>query len=225
MLLESIIKDIEHIVRKELKDSAHDLDHTKRVYKTVLKLARGEKVDLAVLKISTLLHDIARPLEFDYIGDKICHAEESAKIVSSILQDYKKYFTKDQISNIIHCIKSHRYRNNKIPTTIEAKILYDADKLDAIGAIGIARAFMISGKYNQKLNKEESLEDYKKKNVGENGKLIDISEHTTPLEYLLKLRYIKDKMLTEKGKSIALKRHKFTELYFKELIDELKVKK
>ena len=100
---------------------------------------------------------------------------------------------------------------------IEAKILFDSDKLDVIGASGIARTFMLAGQFGQRLEVNESLNDYLNTNTVENGRLKDVSKHTPFIEYEVKFKKIPGKLYTKKAKEIGKERLEFTEEYFNRL--------
>ena len=124
----------------------------------------------------------------------------------------EKYIIPDeQKNNIIHCIRSHRFRGNCRPETLEAKILFDADKLDAIGAIGIARAYQFAGEVGAKFHNPhanpQDTEPYTKEDTGYR-------------EFKLKLSRIKDRIITAEGKRMARERHAFMELFFKRFLEE-----
>ncbi len=119
------------------KYGGHDFTHTERVYRNAIKISKGENVDLDVVKAAALLHDIARNME-DTRKIK-CHSEEGAKIAKKILKEIN--FPEEKIKKVVHAIKVHRYSKNK-----EAKIIQDADRLDALGAICIARVFRYGAK-------------------------------------------------------------------------------
>ncbi len=125
-------KKIIKIVQEKLTCSAHNLDHVFRVYNLCLLLAKDEKdVDLEVLIPSALLHDIARVEESNDKTGKIDHAILGSIIAEDILK-YLEY-EEDKIEKIKHCILTHRFRTGNEPNSIEAKILFDSDKLDVIG--------------------------------------------------------------------------------------------
>lgn len=125
----------------------HDWTHVDRVKNLAMHIGKKEKANLFVLEIAAYLHDIGRREEMKEKG-LFCHAEHGAKLSQRILKKYNP--EKEIVDNIIHCIESHRYRNSNIPETIEAKVLFDADKLDSIGAIGIARDFLFAGSAGSK---------------------------------------------------------------------------
>jgi len=119
-------------------DVIHGFSHAKRVLNSCLNIGKKLNANLNVLEISALLHDIGRKHEKNDI-DRKNHAEFSADIALNFLKlrDFK--LPQEEIDNIIHTIKSHSFSNNFLPNTLEAKILSDADKLDALGAIGLFR--------------------------------------------------------------------------------------
>ena len=151
-------KKIKEIVKKELSCSAHDFNHTQRVYNICLKIAENKDVDLEVLKLSALLHDIARVEEDNDSTGKIDHAVLGAKKAEKILKDLN--FEEDKIKKIKSCILSHRYKNNYEPDLEEAKILFDADKLDVLGAVGVARSFVWVGRNNANIYREVDIDDF-----------------------------------------------------------------
>ncbi|MDP2741538.1 MAG: HD domain-containing protein [bacterium] len=190
-------------------NSCHEWEHTERVYNLAIKMGKKENADLEILGLAAVLHDIARK-EQDESNGKICHAERGAILAKEILERYG--FQKEKREDITHCIEAHRYRNEKKPETKEAKILYDADKLDAIGAIGIGRAFSFAGHIGAKIHN---------KNVDPEKTEAYSTDDTAYREYLVKLKHIKDKMLTAEGKRIAEERHKFMEHFFDRLNKEV----
>jgi len=200
--------------------SAHNLDHVFRVYNLCLLIAKHEEnVDLDVLIPSALLHDIARVEESQDKTGKLDHAILGGEIAEDILR--KLQYEEEKIQRIKHCIIAHRFRTGNEPNTIEAKILFDSDKLDAIGAIGIARTFMLSGQFGQRIIGKEPLNEYMESNTVENGRLKDVSKHTPFIEYEVKFKKIPDKLYTNKAKEIGKERLKFMEEYFNRLQMEI----
>ena len=192
--IEKLEKYIINYVYNILKnDKVHGFEHTMRVYNLALRIARKyDNVNITVLKLACLLHDVGRPLENKL---KKHHAIISAEMAEKILKNFN---VNDKIiKEVKHAILAHSFSLGIKPQSIEAKILSDADKLDAIGAIGIARCFMLSGALNRSL--DQSIQHFHDK--------------------LLKL---KDLMWTEEAKRIAEHRHKFMVNFLKELNDELK---
>lgn len=213
-------KKIIEIVQDKLTCSAHNLDHVFRVYNLCLLIAKSEKeVDLNILIPAALLHDIARVEESNDLTGKIDHATLGSVLAEDILR--KLEYTEDEIEKIKHCIIAHRFRTGNEPKTIEAKILFDADKLDVIGASGIARTFMLAGQFGQRLIPIDSVDEYLKDNTVENGRLKDISKHSPFIEYEVKFKKVPNKLYTQKAKEIGRDRLKFMDEYFKRLKSEI----
>lgn len=218
---------IRNIVERELASSAHDLEHIMRVYNLALLLAKDEKgVDLDILKPAVLLHDIARVREDRDDTRKTDHAIEGAKMAVLILK--KLHYPLDRIRRIEQCILTHRYRSGSNPSSIEAKILFDADKLDVMGAIGLARSYMIAGEYGEKIYSAVPIDKYIKENlVGgkADGRIRVISKHAPNIEMETKVRHIPEKLYSTRGKKIAKSRLKFMETFFSELENEISGKR
>ncbi len=218
-----MIEEVRKIVSEKLGCSAHDLEHTFRVYNNSLRISENMKnVDLEVLKYASLLHDIARIEEDNDNTGKTDHALLGAEQAREILTKLGK--NKDFIDKVSSAIRTHRYRNGLIPETIEGKILYDADKLDVIGMIGICRSYMIAGEYKQRIYNDSDLSEYIKTNLEggkSNGKIKDISLHSPNIEFLTKDINIPNTMFTETGKKIASKRIKKMQEFFDDLKDEI----
>lgn len=213
-------KKIIEIVQDKLTCSAHNLDHVFRVYKLCLLIAKHEKnVDLEILIPAALLHDIARVEESQDKTGEIDHAVLGSIIAEDILR--KLEYEEEKIQKIKHCITAHRFRTGNEPNTIEAKILFDSDKLDVVGATGIARTFMLAGQFGQRLEVNESIENYLESNTVANGRIKDVSKHTPFIEYEIKFKKIPDKLYTEKAKEIGKERLKFMDEYFCRLNSEI----
>jgi uncharacterized protein len=134
---EEKIDKLKKYVEKVMVCPGHNIDHVMRVYNLCLNLAKGEKIDREVLQAATLLHDIGGDKELADKSGKTDHAVESARMAEPILK--KLGFSKEKIRHTQNCIISHRFKTHNKPETLEAKLLFDADKLDALGAIGVAR--------------------------------------------------------------------------------------
>ena len=161
-----------------------------------------------VLLVAAYLHDIGRGSQDDSNG-AVCHAEEGTRMAEAIVA--KLALSKDQKENILHCIRSHRFRGDRQPQTPEARVLFDADKLDAIGAVGVARAFLFAGEVGARLhNTRTRIEDTRPYSIDDTGYR----------EFKLKLCKIKDRMQTKEGLKLADERHAFMEEFFKRFIEE-----
>jgi uncharacterized protein len=215
---------LQKIVEKELSCSAHNMEHTMRVYNMALNVAKYEKnVDLDILKSAALLHDIARSKEDNDKTGNTCHAKESAKMCGPILQKLK--YSKEKIEKIRHCILAHRFKTNTKPESIEAEILFDADKLDSLGAIVIIRAGMWMGRHSCRIfpDKKMSLKRYAKANLvgGKiNGRIKDPSRHSLFYEHEIKDRHLPGLMHTQTAKKIAKERFKYTDNFLERLKKE-----
>jgi len=201
--------DVRAVVRRELEDGpgCHDYEHTRRVIRNTVLIADKEKPsDLPAALFGALLHDIARPEELAS-GGKLCHAALGAGKAERILR--AAGFTDEAfIRHVSEIVRTHRYRGNAEPATPEARIVYDADKLDSLGAFGVARAFHFAGRIGARLhNTEEAAlgsEAYSR-------------EDSAYREYLVKLRHLPDRMLTETGRELARERAAFMKRFFDEL--------
>ncbi len=188
---------------------SHDWEHTLRVHKLCLYIGKKEGADIDILEPSAMLHDIGRG-EQDSCGGKTCHAERGSEMARELL--YELGMDKDRIEKITDCIETHRFRKGRTPDSKEARVLFDADKLDSIGAVGIGRAFLFAGEIGARLhNKDvdiEKTDQYTK-------------EDTAYREYMVKLRKVKERMMTEEGKRLAEERHDFMVEFFKRLNKEV----
>jgi len=216
------------IAEKEMYGAspAHDITHVIRVYNLCLKLANWEpNVDLDILRTAALLHDIARTKEDKDVQAgflNVDHAVLGAELSAEILREFG--YSEEKIERVKHCIASHRFRGENPPRTIEAKILSDADKLDVLGATGIARSFIIGGENGQKIYSDTPVDEYIKENlVGgkANGRIIDPSKHASNLEFETKFKQIPDKLYTQKAREIARERLKYMKQFFERLKKEI----
>lgn len=205
-----IIEKVEEEAKKYFigADGCHDWSHVERVGKLAFHIAKKMKANLFVIELASLLHDAGRKKETEKKG-AICHAEEGAEIAKRILAKYK--IPKNHVENVVHCIISHRYRNNHIPISKEAKILYDADKLNSIGAVGIGRNFLFAGNIGATLHSSRPIEESKEYT----------EDDTAYREYIVKLKKVASKMLTKEGKKIAQGRHEFMVKFFNRFLKEV----
>ncbi|MGE5472725.1 MAG: HD domain-containing protein [Ignavibacteriales bacterium] len=217
MELESIIDNLE----KEIKDlfcldtSGHDIYHLKRTLNTALHIHEKEGGDRLVIAISAFLHDIHRIIQNE--TKEYCHPRNSLAKVEEIIHKAGIDLSEKQLKMILHCIEYHEeYSFNQAGKTvndIETLILQDADNLDAIGAIGIARTFAYGGANNMPIWNNELLnedEKYEEK----------ISDDSTIHHFCGKLLKLKDDMNTETAQKLALHRHKFMEAFLGEFFEE-----
>jgi uncharacterized protein len=206
-------------VEEQLSCSAHDLEHVFRVYNLALKISENDNVDLDVLRAAVLLHDIARVKEDADNTGNTNHAELGAVMAGEFLRTTE--FPIGKIHNVEKCIRVHRFRTNMKPESIEEKILFDADKLDSVGAIGVARSFGWVGKHGCRIfYRPDDLEAYIIANTSGkwNGKIQDKHLHSAQIEFDIKLKHMSDLLYTEKAKKIAKERI----AYFQSFMDRLK---
>lgn len=210
-----VLNRVLDFMKVSMNDAAHDILHVYRVTNQAMIIAEKYKdvVDNDVLLVACLLHDIGRKAQFE--NPAVCHAQVGADMAYEFLHSLG--FEEDYCNKVHHCIKSHRYRKNNEPESIEAKILFDSDKLDITGALGISRTLLYKGKVNEPLY---AVDD---------NNVIYTTEMTQPesfiKEYHFKLSKVYDKFYTEEAFSIARKRKKLTESFYEELMREIDTQK
>lgn len=187
---------------------SHGWDHTERVLRLCLRIGKKEKADLGVLTLAALLHDIGREEE-DRSNGKVCHGRSGAALARNLLERHG--LDAATVRAVVHCIRTHRFRKRAVPKTLEAKILFDADKLDSIGAVGVGRAFLFAGEVGARLH-DKAIDVRKTKPYSR--------EDTAYREFLVKLGRVKDRMTTREGKRIAAERHRFMAAFFDHLNKE-----
>ena len=204
-VLDLIKTDIKKIMHN---DPAHDFDHIMRVYKNAQQIIKKEKVNETLVLSAVLLHDVVSFPKSDKHSKN--SSIESAKKAKTILKKYD--FTLDEITIVCDAISEHSFSQKKIPKTIEGKILQDADRLDALGAIGIARVFATGGSLRRSFY---NLDDpFCKKRIPD--------DKTWTLDHffekLLKLEFL---MNTKSGKIEAEKRTEILKDFLKQLKYEI----
>lgn len=193
-----------------MKDTAHDKEHIYRVLYNALEIAKAEKnVNYDILIAACLLHDIGRKEQFE--NPALCHAIIGGEKAYQFLLDHGfDTFFAEQVKQ---CIKAHRYRKNNPPQSLEAKILFDADKLDAAGATGIARTLLYKGIVSEPLY-----------SVLPNGVVSTGDNDITPSffqEYKYKLENLYSNFYTEKATAIAKERQNISIEFYKSLYQEI----
>ena len=215
MTKKEIIKKTEEFVKNKMKgDPGHDWSHVNRVRKLALHIGKKEKVDLFVVELAALLHDIA-DYKFNNWDNNL-----GSKVTENWLNKLK--VDKKIIKHISYILKEIAFKGAKVKytmKTLEGKIVQDADKLDAMGAIGIARTFSYGGHFSvpmylpdKKPVMHTSFAQYKK--------------HSATINHFYeKLLLLKNRMHTKTAKQVATRRHKFMEFYLKEFFKEWKFSK
>lgn len=193
----------------DAEGGCHGPDHSLRVEETALFIGARMGARLDILQAAAILHDIGRGLETTSQG-LLCHAEKGAEMARAILTE--QGLDADTTQAICHAIDSHRFRGTSIPTSLEARILFDADKLDSIGAIGIGRAFLFAGQIGARLhNGSRDISGTKSYST----------EDTAYREFKVKMCRVKERMLTPVGRQLAQERHAFMEIFFQRLETEI----
>ncbi|MFC5047534.1 HD domain-containing protein [Aquimarina hainanensis] len=199
-------------VKEELKEAegGHDWFHIERVYNTSLLIAKGENVNLEVVSLSALLHDIA--------DSKFHNGNE--EIGPEIARNFllKQQVNSQTIDHVVKIIENISFKGGNVKRSFsspELLVVQDADRLDAIGAVGIARCFNYGGYKNRALYNPEispnlsmTKEEYK------------ASTAPTINHFYEKLLLLKDRMNTETGKKIAAQRHEFMEQFLAQFYNE-----
>lgn len=207
-----IINKTKEYVKSKLEGegTGHDFWHILRVYKTSIYIGEKENADLFIVELAALLHDIA-DWKFN---------EGKGDIATNLINTWLGSLGVDdsiinKITKIIRTMSFKGGTTNAVQETIEGKVVQDADRLDAMGAIGIARAFAYGGYKQRELynpnikpQKYKDFEEYKK-NLG-----------TTVNHFYEKLLLLKDLMNTESGKTMARERHDFMEVYLEQFYKE-----
>lgn len=201
---------LETYMRSCMADSAHDTEHVYRVLFNALAIAQAEaEVDYDVLIAACLLHDIGRREQF--ADPTVCHAAAGSEKAFRFLTE--NGFPPEFAEQVRHCILTHRFRKALPPQSIEAKILFDADKLDVTGAIGIARSLMYKADMAEPLY-----------HVLPSGEISDGSEDLGPSffrEYKFKLEKLYDKFYTARGSELARSRQQIAASFYESLYREV----
>lgn len=201
---------MESFMLSSMADSAHDAEHVYRVLYNALEIAKGmENADQDVLIAACLLHDIGRK---DQLEDPSkCHAQVGSEKAYAFLLE--QGFGEAFAAQVRHCILTHRFRKRLPPQTVEAKILFDADKLDVTGALGIARTLMYKGNVTEPIYTKNP-----------DGTLCDGSGDAPASffrEYKFKLEKLYDKFYTEAGAQLAMQRREAAAAFYESLYREV----
>lgn len=193
-----------------MEDSAHDKEHIYRVLYIALDIAKNEKnVDYDVLIASCLLHDIGRKEQAE--NPTICHAQIGSEKAYRFLISCN--WSDKKANHVKECILTHRFRSNNPPNTLEGKILFDSDKIDATGTIGIARTLIYSGQTFQPLYTllDDGTISYDSNDLA----------NSFFKEYKYKLERLYSNFHTARGKEIAMKRQRSAIVFFDNLLLEV----
>ncbi len=202
---------LENYMLSYMRDAAHDREHVYRVLHNAVRIAQSEPdADAEVIIAAALLHDISRP---EQLADPaVDHALHGAETAYSFLLE--QGFAEEFCAHVRDCIRTHRFRKSAPPATLEAKILFDADKLDVTGAIGIARTLQYSGETGRPIYTRDGT-----------GRISDGTGDTADSfcrEYRFKLENICDHFLTDAGRALALSRHDAAKAFYAALMAEVR---
>ena len=204
--LRRLRNEVEKIMAKN--DAAHDFEHVKRVYSNAEHICKTEKVNKKLVLTASLLHDIISFPKSDKRSKTA--STKSAIEATKILQKY--HYTNREIKIISDAIEYHSFSKSKIPKTLEGKIVQDADRLDAIGAIGIARTFAVGGAENRSFyNKSDPFCLARKPN----------DQEWTVDHFYKKLLLLESKMNTKSAKIEAKRRTKIIKKFLSDLKKEI----
>lgn len=202
-------------------DPVHGFDHVQRVYRLAQRLAEAEGADWEIVSAAVLLHDAAAATNGETSPgwqdgprenaiNRRDHHQASAEFAASILK--AEGWPLERVQSVMHAIRAHRFRDDREnPQTLEAKILFDADKLDAIGAIGVARAVAYAARSGQPVYAEVSP------HFIETGEREPGEPHSAYHEYLFKLRHLQSRLHTRSALAIAEERDRYMSEYFSRL--------
>jgi uncharacterized protein len=193
-------------------DPIHDFDHVLRVLALARRIGKAEGADMAVVETAVLLHDTHRADEDQHTGggEEHDHAILAANRARVLLAQLDPAPQAAFIEAVAHAIAAHRFRNAIEPQTIEAKTVFDADKLDAIGAIGVVRAYAYGGMMGQRLWGEVP-----------DGYAGAGPDHTPHHEFVYKLSRIRERLYTGTGRAIAAERHAYMVDFYARLAREV----
>lgn len=197
-------------------DPVHGFDHVLRVYRLAEAIAAAEGADLQIVRAAALLHDASGSASQEDSGEnpnRAAHQQHSAAFAAQVLQ--AEGWPDMSIAAVQHCILAHRFRDNTQPETLEARVLFDADKLDAIGAVGVARAVAYAARAGIPAYWPASAQ------FMQTGQKIPGELHSAYHEYLFKLRKIEERLYTPSGRAMARERHRFMADFFTRLAVEM----
>ncbi len=203
---------LEHFMQSQMeeRDSAHNQEHIYRVLAVELDIAEHEPgVEYDVLIAACLLHDIGRKEQLE--NPRLCHAAEGAKKAYAFLLE--KGFSPDYAKRVKDCIKRHRFRSDDPPVALEERILFDADKIDVSGAVGVARTLCYAGQVGKPLYLLQA-----------DGRISDGSKDETDSffrEYQHKCKEIASVLYTERGRQLAKERQQAAEAFYQAMRTEL----
>jgi uncharacterized protein len=192
-------------------DPVHDFAHIERVYRMSERLAKAEGADLEIVHAAALLHDAEGTTPGS--ETRLEHHLRSAEFAEQILK--QEGWSQERIEAVKHCIRAHRYRDDREPpATIEARCLFDADKLDVLGAIGAVRTVVYAALAGTPTYTEPSEQFLR------TGREVPGEKHSAYHEYIFKLRNIEKRLFTTTARELAKARSRYLAEFFEQLIGE-----
>ncbi|TDR23862.1 HD domain-containing protein [Marinicella litoralis] len=197
-----------HISQLEAVDPGHDINHIKRVVKSALQFADEEGADVAVVLPSAWLHDCVQVAKDSPLRSQA--SQLAAKQATQLLSSWG--YPEQYMTDIAHAIAAHSFSANIKCETLAAKVVQDADRMDALGAIGIARTFLVGATFGNPLTFHEDPFCYHRK-PDDQAAIVD--------HFYTKLLKLKDSFQTDAAKKEAQRRHDFMQVFLKQLESEL----
>jgi uncharacterized protein len=197
-------------------DAAHDYDHLVRVIALAERIQASEGGDLPTIWAAVALHDIGQERERLHGGD---HALIAAELAAELLKDTP--FPQQSIPAVQQAIREHRITGGITPQTLEGRILYDADKIDCLGAIGIGRLYCITGRYNQKVYAPIPDDIVEPIDLHTIRLLRRRPDYSPSIEFQLLFTDLPDHMTTNTGRELARERFAFMQEFFTRLRQEV----
>jgi uncharacterized protein len=198
------------------EDAAHDFDHLVRVLALADRIQASEGGELPTIWAAAALHDIGQEREHRHGGD---HALIGAELAEDLLKDTP--FPQLSIPAVQQAIREHRMTGGAIPQTLEGRILYDADKIDCLGAIGIGRLYCITGRYNQKIYSPVPAEIVEPIDPLMIRRLRRRPDYSPSIEFQLLFTDLPERMTTNTGRVLAHERYAFMQKFFTRLRQEV----
>lgn len=216
-----MIEKVRKYMKSNLYESSHDIEHSFRVVNNAMLISREKQdVDIELLEIACLLHDIAKVQEDKDETRHTDHCVLGADMARDFLLSIG--YPKSKVSKVWEAIRYHRDFLPSRDLCIEAQILFDAGILENLGAIGIARTYMMAGEFQERLFNPEPLSEYVRHNViMPTKKVIDYSLHAPNLEFELHWNDADQLLYTEEAKRIARERIAYTRAFFLKLREEV----
>lgn len=202
--------------REGSEDAAHDYDHLARTMSLAETIQASEGGDLPTIQAAVALHDIGQAREARLGGD---HALIGAEMAAELLANTP--FPRSSIPRVQQAIREHRITGGMIPSSLEGRILYDADKIDCLGAIGIGRLYCITGRYNQKIYSPIPGDVIQPIDPQIIRSLRRRPDYAPSIEFELLFTNLPERMTTATGRELARERYAFMELFFTRLRKEV----